>query len=84
MRTGAVVLTSARQIIDIVDGILRRGTATDAVVESRVPVLQRGAATIIPLGAQGAALEYQADVRAELVELSNSVRWALEHRAGVG
>lgn len=82
LRTGAVVLASARQIIDVVDGILRRGTATDGVVESRVPVLQRGAATIIPLGAQGAALEYQADVRAELVELSNSVRWALEHRAG--
>ncbi|WP_341946481.1 hypothetical protein [Microbacterium sp. LWH11-1.2] len=82
LRTGAVVLASARQIMDVVDGILHRGRATDGVMESRVPVLQRGAATIVPLGAQGAALEYQADVRAELVELSNSVRWAIEHRAG--
>lgn len=82
LRTGAVILASARQILQVIDRILHDGVATEDVDGSRIRVLQRGSATIIPLGGQGAAREYQADVRAELVELSNSVRWALEHRAG--
>jgi hypothetical protein len=82
LRTGAVVLATSRQIVDVIDAILRRGAGAHEVAASKVPVLRRGPATIIPLGAQGDEPAYWADVRAELVALSNSVRWALEHRAG--
>ncbi|KJQ53325.1 hypothetical protein RS85_02839 [Microbacterium sp. SA39] len=81
LRTGAVVLATSRQIVGVIDAIVHSG-ATAGNPAANVPVLRRGSATIIPLGAQGDAPEYWADVRAQLVALSNSVRWALEHRAG--
>lgn len=80
---GAVVLATTRQIAELVARIQPGDEAVfDVSATPWIPVLRRGPLSIIPLGAQGSLPAHRAAVAAELRELADGVRGALEFRAG--
>lgn len=85
LRDGAVVLATDRQIVAVVDLLQRQDASSiDGPASSRIPVLRRGAAVIVPIGAQGSSAQRWRDRAEELSELVGGIRRALDHRAGQG
>ncbi len=85
LRDGAVLLATSRQIAEVVDRVQREGApSSDTFVGSRIAVLRRGRASVVPLGAQGSLPAHWSSVAAQLRDLAGSIRGALEFRAGQG